>query len=163
VDPLTEPEIRRSFINCTKGEARRLNLPLDLAERPWQELDYLGWRDPQSPGRGYLVMPGERPVGVVLRAPSATVGAARKSMCSICLTIRSGGVSLMVAPRAGRAGQAGNTVGTYICSDLLCSLYVRGKAHTGGPTVEETLTPEQRVARLRANLEAFVARVLAPA
>ena len=41
------------------------------------------------------------------------------------------GVSLMVAPRAGRAGQQGNSVGTYICSDLTCSLVVRGKVQTG--------------------------------
>ena len=33
----------------------------------------------------------------------------------------------MVAQRTGKAGQQGNTVGTYVCSDLACSLYMRGK------------------------------------
>ncbi len=44
--PLTEQEIRAAFVNCTKGEAKRLSVPRDLADRPWDDLDYLGWRDP---------------------------------------------------------------------------------------------------------------------
>jgi hypothetical protein len=160
VNLATEPEIRASFVNCTKGEAKRLNLPRDLAERPWGDLDYLGWRDPQAPARGYLVAEHDgRLCGIVLRAPQ--VGAARRSsMCSLCLTVRSGGVSLMVAPRAGRAAQAGHTVGTYMCADLTCSLVVRGKVRTAGPVVYETLTTEDKVARLTTNLDEFLARVL---
>ncbi|MFN8189956.1 MAG: FBP domain-containing protein [Nocardioidaceae bacterium] len=161
--PLTEPEVRASFVNLTKGEAKRLRLPRDLTDSPWEDLDYVGWRDPQSPGRGYLVAPiGDGHVGVALRAPSAGVGG-RPSICSLCLTLRSGGVSLMVAPRAGKAGQQGHTVGTTICSDLACSLYVRGKLQTGTPGMHETLTVEQRVERLVGNLEVFVARVMSAA
>ncbi len=40
---LTEQDIRGSFINCSKGEAKRLNVPRDLDGRPWQDLDFLGW------------------------------------------------------------------------------------------------------------------------
>ncbi|GAA3650562.1 hypothetical protein GCM10022420_027680 [Streptomyces iranensis] len=47
--PMTEQEIRAAFVNCTKGEAKRLSIPRDLADRPWDDLDYLGWRDPQAP------------------------------------------------------------------------------------------------------------------
>lgn len=160
MSPLTEREIRAAFVNCSKGEASRLNLPADLAEVPWADLDYLGWRDPKAPQRGFLVAPlADGPCGVAMRAPAATVGGARKAMCSLCLTVRSGNVSLMVAPRAGKAGKDGNTVGTYICADLECSLYVRGKRHTGGPGVQETLTVDERVSRLQTNLESFVARV----
>jgi treble-clef zinc-finger protein len=160
VEPVAEPEIRASFVNCTKGEARRLNLPRDLAERPWSDLDYLGWRDPQAPARGYLVAErAGRLCGIVLRAPQH--GPTRRtSMCSLCLTVRSGAVSLMVAPRAGKAGQSGHSAGTYICADLTCSLQVRGKLSTSAPVVYETLSVEQRVERLTANLDAFVGRVL---
>jgi FBP C-terminal treble-clef zinc-finger len=159
---VTQREIRGSFVNCSKGEATRMFVPHDLPDRPWADLDYLGWRDPQSPARGYLVaeVAGELR-GIVLRAPRAAVGAARKSMCSLCITTRSGGVALMVAPRAGKAGQQGNTVGTWICSDLQCSLYVRGKRHTGGPGVAETLSVEARIGRLHQNLAGFVGRVCA--
>jgi len=160
VKPVAESEIRASFVNCTKGEAKRLHLPRDLAERSWSDLDYLGWRDPQAPARGYLVAEHEgRLCGVVLRAPQSGV-ARRSSMCSLCLTVRSGGVAMMVAPRAGRSGQAGNSVGTYMCADLVCSLYVRGKLSASGPVVYETLTTEERVERLTTNLDAFLERVL---
>jgi hypothetical protein len=164
MSPLQESDIRASFVNCSKGEAKRLNLPADgLSEQPWDELDYLGWRDPQAPQRGYLVAEHDgRLRGVVLRAPSS--GAIRRSsMCALCMTTRSGSVSLMVAPRAGKAGQAGHSSGTYMCSDLACSLFVRGKRTDSGPIVYETLTVEEKVARLRDNLDAFIARVLRPA
>lgn len=160
MEPLTDPEIRASFVNCSKGEAKRLNLPRDLADVSWSELDYLGWRDPQAPARGYLVAEHDgRPCGVVLRAPGVGVGR-RASMCSLCMTVRSGGVALMVAPRAGKAGQQGHSVGTPMCADLACSLYVRGALSTGSPVLQETLTVEQRVARLVGNVDTFLARVL---
>ena len=137
-----------------------MNLPRDLGEVAWADLDYLGWRDPQSPARGYLVAEhAGRTCGIVLRAPGVGVGR-RASMCSLCLTVRSGGVALMVAPRAGRAGQRGHSVGTPMCADLACSLYVRGRLTTSGPVLQETLTTEQRIARLVANLDTFLARVL---
>jgi hypothetical protein len=158
VKPLSESEIRASFVNCSKGEAKRLQVPRDLDGLPWDDLDYLGWVDPRSPARRHLVAELDGTTyGLVLRANEARV--ARRSMCSLCITVQSGGVSLMVAPRAGRAGQQGNSLGTYICSDLACSLYVRGRRSTGTPGVHETLTVEQRAARLVTNLEAFVRQV----
>lgn len=159
--PLTEREIRAAFVNCTKGEAKRLSVPRDLEERPWDDLDFLGWRDPQAPDRAYLVAELEGgPTAVALRGSGAGSWQSRRSMCSLCLTIHSGGVSLLVAPRAGRAGQQGNSVGAYMCSDLACSLYVRGKKDAGvGARLHETLSLEEQIARTVANLAAFVARV----
>lgn len=131
--PISEREIRAAFVNCTKGEAQRLAVPRDLATRPWDDLDFLGWRDPAAPERAYLVAgTGERLVGVALRLAAGRAGQVRRSMCSFCLTTHSGdGVSLMTARRAGRTGQQGNSVGAYLCSDLACSLYLRGKKETG--------------------------------
>ena len=161
--PVAEAEIRASFVNCTKGEATRLNLPADLAERPWHDLDYLGWQDPKAPQRRYLVAEHDGVLrGLVLRAPETGV-ARRSSMCSLCVTVRTGGVALLVAPRAGRAGQRGHSSGVPMCADLVCSLLVRGRLATNGPVVHETLSVDEKVARLRANLDAFVARVLRPA
>lgn len=69
--PLTEQEIRTAFVNCTKGEAKRLSVPRDLADRPWDDLDYLGWRDPQAPHRAYLVTELDgRPRALALRCPN---------------------------------------------------------------------------------------------
>ena len=160
--PLAETEIRASFVNCSRGEARRANLPEDLAERPWADLDYLGWQDPKAPQRRYLVAEHDGAwCGLVLRAPQTGV-ARRASMCSLCLTVRSGGVALLVAPRAGRAGQRGHSAGVPMCADLTCSLQVRGRVPAGGPVVYETLPVEDKVTRLQANLEVFLGRVLRP-
>lgn len=162
--PLTDRDIRAAFVNTTKGEASRLNVPRDLAEQPWEDLDFLGWRDPQAPDRSYLVaeLPafGDRPVAVALRSSSGASWQARRSICSLCVTTHTGGVSLLVAPRAGKAGKEGNSVGAYMCSDLACSLYVRGKREVG-TKLHESLTVEEKIQRTVANLAAFVAKVTA--
>jgi FBP C-terminal treble-clef zinc-finger len=163
VEPLSEQEIRAAFANCSKGEARRLHVPRDLAEQPWDDLDFLGWRDPQAPDRAHLVADlGDGPVAITLRSPAPKPGQKRANLCSICLTSHVGGVNLMVAPRAGKAGQQGNSVGAYICGDLACSLYTRGLKFTVTSTrFQERLTLEEQVERNVANLAAFLAKVTA--
>ncbi|MFE5107847.1 FBP domain-containing protein [Streptomyces sp. NPDC056663] len=161
--PLTEQEIRAAFVNCTKGEAKRLSVPRDLAERPWCDLDFFGWRDPQAPDRAYLAAELDgRPVALALRCPSAASWQMRRSMCWMCLTTHTGGVSLMVAAKAGKAGQQGNSVGAYICSDLACPLYVRGRKDAGvGARLHESLTLEEKIQRTVVNLARFIAKVTA--
>ncbi len=158
---LTEREIRTAFVNCTKGEAKRMHVPHDLADRPWDKLDFFGWRDPQAMDRAYLVAElDDRLVGVQLRTPGAGSWQNRPSMCHVCMTGHTGGVSLMVAPKAGKAGQQGNSTGIYLCSDLACSLYLRGLKDAGvGSRLHESLTLEEKVRRTMANLAAFVATV----
>ncbi|MBW5486684.1 FBP domain-containing protein [Streptomyces bambusae] len=158
---LTEKDIRGSFVNCSKGEAARLPLPRDLSERPWEELDLLGWRDLSAPDRSYLVAELDgRPTGIALRFPTARRGLLHRSMCSLCLTVHAGGgVSLMTARKRGKEGREGNSMGLYMCTDLACSLYVRGlkQPEGGGQRFEESLTLEEQIARLRDNLTRFVA------
>ncbi|MGW1988859.1 FBP domain-containing protein [Embleya sp. NPDC001921] len=163
MNPLTEQAIRTSFVNCSKGEAQRLPVPRDLAERPWAELDFLGWGDPGAPDRTYLVTEYQgAPVGVTLRFPAQRRGYLHRSMCSLCLTTHpGGGVSLMTARKTGRAGRDGNSVGVYICTDLACSLYVRGlKAPAPGGRFEESLTVDEQVERTRGNLFAFLDKII---
>lgn len=53
-------------------------------------------------------------------------------------------------------------MGIYLCGDLACSLYVRGRKDPGpGARLHETLTTEEKILRTVANLSAFVARVTA--
>ncbi|MGC0418969.1 FBP domain-containing protein [Embleya sp. AB8] len=163
MNPLTEQDIRTSFVNCSKGEAQRLPMPRDLAERPWAELDFLGWGDPGAPDRTYLVTEHEGTlVGVTLRFPAQRRGYLHRSMCSLCLTTHPGsGVSLMTARKTGKAGREGNSVGVYICTDLACSLYVRGKKQAApGARFEETLTVDEQIARTRENLSTFLTKIL---
>lgn len=159
---LTEQDIRTSFVNCSKGEAKRLSVPRDLAEQPWDELDFLGWRDPGAPDRSYLVAEEEgRLIGITLRFPTARRSLLHRSLCSVCLTTHAGGgVSLMTARKAGVAGRDGNSVGVYMCADLACSLYVRGrKVPDSGMRIEESLTTEEQIARMTGNLSAFLAKL----
>jgi hypothetical protein len=127
VEPLTEQQIRRSFVNCSKGEANSVTLPRDLDQLPWEDLELLGWRDAKAPLRGYLVVPRDgRPVGIALRAADTRMSGRTAAMCLLCQTGRSGdGISLFTARRIGDAGRNGNTVGTYICADLGCAQRVR--------------------------------------
>ncbi|MFD5342108.1 FBP domain-containing protein [Streptomyces hawaiiensis] len=164
MQPLTEQDIRASFINCSKGEAKRLAVPRDLGERPWDDLDFLGWRDPGAPDRSYLVTEREgRLVGVAMRFQAARRGFLHRSMCSLCLTTHPrGGVSLMTARKAGPAGREGNSVGAYMCTDLACSLYLRGKkALETGARFEESLTLEEQIERTTNQLAAFLDKVSA--
>jgi hypothetical protein len=161
--PLTEDEIRASFVNCSKGEAQRAWVPHDLDERPWEDLDFFGWRDPGAPDRTYLVAErGGRLAGLSMRLTTANRGFLHRSLCSLCLTTHpSGGVSLMTARKAGPAGRDGNSVGLYICTDLACSLYVRGRK-TPKATLRvqaENLTQEELIARTLENLTGFLDRL----
>lgn len=125
--PLTAPEIRAAFVNCSQGEAKRAALP-DLDLVPWESLDFLG---------------------------------RRSAMCQVCLTPHNGtAVTLTVARKTGPAGKRCDSAGVYLCRDLACSLYGRSLRSSGVPRLRETLPVDQLVARLRANLDAFLARVL---
>ncbi|MFF8606945.1 FBP domain-containing protein [Streptomyces sp. NPDC015346] len=166
MEPLTDKQIRSSFVNCTKGEASRLRLPLDFAELPWQELDFLGWVDPGAPLRAHVVLPAEDgPLGITLRVPALSrTSAVKSSLCQVCLTAHaSSGVTLLAAPLAGARGREGNTVGIYVCADLACSLYIRGKRQPKlrAGRQEESLGLDERIARMMTNLHAFVAKVTA--
>ncbi|WP_411105699.1 FBP domain-containing protein [Streptomyces sp. cmx-4-9] len=168
MEPLTEQHIRSSFVNCTKGEAARLRLPLDFTELPWDDLDFLGWVDPGAPLRAHLVLPAAQgPLGISLRVPAVNrTSALKSSLCQICLTAHaSSGVTLLAAPLAGARGREGNTVGIYVCADLACPLYVRGKRQPKLRTgrYEESLTLDERLTRMTDNLQSFAARVTAAA
>ncbi|GII23322.1 FBP domain-containing protein [Planosporangium mesophilum] len=168
MEPLDEKEIRASFVNCSRGEASRIRLPAGFADGgvPWADLDFLGWTDPGAPLRALLVVPGENgPTGVVLRRPeTGKVGATRSSMCRVCLTEHgASGVALFVAPLAGASGRQGNSIGEYLCADLACSLYLRGKRQPRMRLIrrQETLTLDERVDRAMTNLTAFTGRIAA--
>lgn len=160
MEPITERDIRSSFVNCSKGDAKRLHVPRDLAAQPWDDLDFLGWRDPTYAGRGYLVVPrADELLGIALRFE--TGGSGKPQLCTICLTSHTGsGVALMVAAKTGESGRNGNTVGTYMCSDLACSLYARGKRTPAlGRRYREDLSLDEKIARVTNHMSAFITRL----
>lgn len=159
MEPLTSDVIRAAFVNGTKGEAKRMRLP-SLESVPWADLDFFGWRDPQSPAAGGLALwrTGE-PVAIMLQA-TARPASAKQGMCSFCHTFHaSSDVAFMGAKLAGARGRAGNTVAAAMCSDLACSLYARKLRQPSRVQPQETIDIDARVARLVVNLDAFVAKV----
>jgi hypothetical protein len=175
MEPLTERQIRSSLINATRSEAAALTLPLWSPlgatsagpRREWAALEFLGWRDPKAPLRGYLVTwREEQPVGLILRAADSVMSRRISAMCLLCQSTHSADlISLFTAKRAGARGRNGDTVGTYICADLDCSSAIReptGAAKFSSAT-GRTPPPEvvaERAAALHYRLAGFVASVL---
>ena len=162
MQPLSAEEIRRSFVNSSKSLVKAMTLPPRFAELPWDSLDYLGWRDPKAPNRGYLVVRrNEGVTGIALNTQATGKPRRGAGLCDLCNTAHHvTDVALFAARRAGAAGREGNTVGMYICADLACSLYLRGLRELDVPQ-GETAPPEVRAERLNSRLEGFVNRVLA--
>ncbi|KDN80818.1 hypothetical protein KCH_74530 [Kitasatospora cheerisanensis KCTC 2395] len=151
-DPRRVPELLQGRGETTEPAARTGRAAVERARLP-------RLARPAGPDRAYLVtVVDDRARAVVLRSSSGAGRPPRRSICSLCVTTHTGGVALLVAPLAGPAGRQGNSVGAYVCSDLACSLYVRGLRETG-TRIHESLTQEQRIDRLRDNLTGFLAKV----
>lgn len=160
---VSESEIRAAMVNAVPGEAERMPMP-GLHEVVWSDREYLGWRDPGAPHRGYLVFwRGELAIGIAVRASEVRLQPG-SAICSMCNTSQPAGqVTMFSASRAGDAGRAGNSVGTYICADLSCSLLIRisPPSFDGQPDASQVVA--ERAAGLSARVDAFAERVLASA
>lgn len=156
---LSETTIRKSFVNCSKGEAKRLNLPT-LREVKWEDQIFLSWLDHKSPLKGCLVVEHEGEVQAVLLQKAKAQSKAAQ-MCQFCMTLHPGsGISMYTAARPGESGRRGNTIGTYLCANLACTDYVLGKKKSVGiRQMEETLTLEEKIERTKSNALGFIARL----
>jgi hypothetical protein len=154
---LDPTEIRRSLVNCSRTRAAGLSVP-PAADVDWANRDYFGWRDAKAPLRAYLVVDrNPSAVGIELRLPASGLRTGRSAVCNLCrCTQPSDSVLLFSAAKASRSG---NSVGTYICADLACSLYLRGLLPLERPYGQDSPL-EDRVEGLSRRLEAFVDVVL---
>lgn len=162
MDPLTEAQIRRSMRNCSRGEAGKLTLPGKLDAVSWDDLDFLGWRDPKAPLRAYVATwhDGE-PAGIALRVADSPKARRVAAMCGLCRSTRvTGEVSLFTARRAGTDSRDWNSVGTYMCNDLGCSRNARLVKATSDLQLDGTLSVAERVAGVRTRIGRFVDEVL---
>ncbi|GIG34840.1 FBP domain-containing protein [Cellulomonas pakistanensis] len=157
--PVTVPEIRASFVNCSRRDAAQATVPADLAARDWDRLDYLGWTDERNPRRAYVVVRvDDRLVGLVLRA--ADGGTRRNAVCTWCEdVIATNDVALFVARLAGAAGRNGNTVGTLICRDFACSANARRRPTIAEAGTDAAAVVARRVAAVQEHAARFVAGV----
>ncbi|GAA1961736.1 FBP domain-containing protein [Microbacterium deminutum] len=157
--PLTEEDVRASFVNATDDELRLVALPSDFMLTDWDHLDFFAWRDPRTRGRGYVIVEvGEDPTGIILRAAEG-MSRARSAMCNLCHTMQPADqVSLFTARKSGSAGAQGDSIGTYICADLSCHETVRLAAPLAPNEVRASV--DRKIDGTRRRTEAFVESVL---
>jgi len=161
VEKISDKQIRSCFVNASRSEAAKLTLPAGFASLDWDRLDFLGWRDEKMPQRGYLVShTGDRLVGLMLRAPDGGSGKNRKVLCDLCRDVFSEeDVYLWVAKRAGQSGRDGNTVGTLICAQFVCSANVRKEPPVSEIEPDPAAVVERQIRGLRERTERFIGRV----
>jgi hypothetical protein len=161
MQPLTPEQIRGALVNVDDEERGRVPLP-GLHETVWDEREFLGWRDPERPHRGYIVYwDGSTPRGVTLRAAESAMPSGKSAMCSLCHTQQPAPqVSLFVAPKVGHRGKRGDTVGTYLCRDLSCSALIRMKPAEDPEHPQASDTVRRRSEGVHQRLAGFTARVI---
>lgn len=157
--PLTEDQVRAALVNASREERERLAVPVSVLLADWDHLDFLAWPDPSAKGRGYVIVERDGiPTGIVLRA--AAGGRPRAAMCNLCHTMQPGNqVALFTARRSGEAGERGDSVGTYMCTDLGCHENVRLAAPLAPSEVRASV--DRRIDGTRHRVESFVESVVA--
>ncbi|RPA10277.1 FBP domain-containing protein [Gordonia sp. OPL2] len=160
---LTESQIRTSFVNATVRERKSATLPSGFDRIRWEDIDFLGWRDPKLPLAGYMVIPtDDRLVGIMLRLGGRQPRT--RPQCSFCQDVQlPNEVAFYSAKVAGAAGRKGNTVGTLICSGFECSANVRVRPSAIFAGDDPEAVRQSRIAVLRDHLGGFAHRVLGQA
>lgn len=161
--PLTEQQIRDSFINASRKEISDLALPLDFDTVQWDRLDYFGWRDRRASRRAYIVVwVDSAPVGILLQQAN-TVPRSR-AQCSWCQDINlTNEVVFYGAKRGGEAGRRGDTIGTLICADFGCSANVRKLPPIAYVGFDVDVAREKRIVGLGDRARGFAREVLGDA
>lgn len=157
--PLTDAQIRASFVNASVRERSSLVLPTGFAGFDWDRLDFLGWRDPKQPLVAYAVAPTTAgPVGVMLKRAEGRLRS--RPQCAWCEDVHlPNDVLFYVAKRAGQAGRRGDTVGTLVCADFQCSRNVRKLPPMAYVGFDVEAARERRIAALRENVAGFLRAV----
>ena len=154
--PITDAQIRASFINASRSERKSLILPPDFDELAWDRLDFLGWRDPKQPSVGYLVVDFEDEL-VGLRLRQTETRARSRPQCSWCSDIHlPNDVVLFTTKRAGDAGRRGDTIGTLICENFECSKNVRTLPPMAYVGFDREAARDRRIETLQERLAGFV-------
>lgn len=157
--PISEKQIRSSFINASKRERAALTLPENVDSLDWDALDFLGWRDTKFPKQGYVIaLVDDELVGVALRLAD---GATRtRPQCSWCEDVHlPNEVVFFVAKRAGDAGRKGDTVGTLACANFECNVNARRLPRTAYVGFDVEAARQQRIAAMRVNVTRFIRSV----
>ena len=172
---LSEKQLRASLVNASVRERKELHLPAEFDTLDWDQLEYLGWRDPQTPTIGYLVVDlanvsdvtgasdvsdTETADGLVgLRLRAGVVPPRTRVLCALCEDVSiPNEVLLFTARRVGKAGRRGDTIGTLICSHFECSRNVHRLPSSAMAGQDREAVRLNRIDNLRDRVRRFVVR-----
>lgn len=157
--PITEKQIRSSFANASLRERKDLTLPIDFDSTDWDNLDYLGWRDPKIPQLGYVFVELDgSPTGILLKQAEANPRA--RAQCSWCEDVQlPNDVVFFSAKRAGASGRNGNTIATLACSRFECSANVRKRPPVAYVGFDVEAARDKRIANLNERVRQFARNV----
>lgn len=148
MDACNREEILAAF---PPREKEGVRLP-DLSTTHWEDLDFLGWSEPDR-NRAFLVIAHASGLrGWTLQRMPVKVPNARRYMCAICLTVH-GCTDMALFSRRVRGGRRYVSAANMLCGDLQCSLYVRGVKQSDAGQMPETVSLTWRIRRLRGNLD----------
>jgi len=147
--PLSKEEILLSFPKKFREKISFKYLELDKID--WDNLDFLGWVDPDE-NLGYLVYPFPQELRGLVLESNQSIGSGGIKMCSFCYTLHlPSGVRLFTYKIPNKK----ITIGNYFCSDLQCSLYLRKIKLSGITQMSESLSIEEKIERCKRNIEDF--------
>ncbi|MCT1478967.1 FBP domain-containing protein [Microbacterium sp. p3-SID336] len=156
----TVAELRTALRNASDRERRTMQLPKGMVP-DWPQLDYLGWRDPRAPQRGYLFVERDGALeGILLRHSRVAAVPSRAVMCTLCRIPRRFDQVVLFTATGESSERALSSRGTQLCADLDCHTRVNALRPTSPlePEAEELVA--ERRAGLRERAQAFVADVL---
>jgi hypothetical protein len=154
-------ELKLALGNVDGATRKAVHAPKVLSRVDWNDLDYLGWRDPGAQQRGYLFIEREETLhGVMVLNTKTQTAAARAVMCAFCkMPRRFGQVVLFSSPTLTNT-KGTSTKGTYICADLDCNARVNGLRPMSplDPPADELVAKHR--SQLSAAAHRFIASVL---
>lgn len=153
--------LRNALGNVDASTRKTARMPRDGFTPAVEDRDYLGWRDPSAPQRGYLFVEGERGLQGVMVMTTRTRNSVRRAvMCEFCrIPRRFDQVVLFTAPTSPKQKDS-STFGTYLCIDLDCNARVNALKPMGPLDPPAGVMVAERRAELSERVTAFVAEVL---
>lgn len=153
METLTATQIEQSF---SRKDRRRIILP-NLTEIKWGEIDFLSWRHRDGSKLFVVHKVLAEELHGLIPTPSDLVGGTVRQ-CDWCEAANSGDkVSLFTATYARNPNMK---VSKYMCNELDCSDYVRDKKFPSVATVAPRVGVENRIARLKENLDNYFLQLL---
>lgn len=158
--PLSEKQIRSSFLNASQRERNTLNLPENFDSLEWEHLDFIGWRDRKYSAQGYVVtwIDGV-PRGILFRHVEGVIRS--RAQCAWCEDVTlPNDVVYFTAKRPGAAGRNGNTVATLLCANFECCTNVRRPGPPAYVGFDVEAARQERMAGLVHQVQVFMGNLL---